>query len=139
MINFPKVGLFAYLTEIRFRHFVFRIQRNSDFRQCPTIDCRIEILTRSQWSDVALAVTQTDREGQTKINHAQHQCVLLGKQKTLIFKPFIYNIQKINLTNVHASVISSSENVLVKLLTTLRRWHNNIRIGTETLGRTRWD
>ena len=79
MINFPKVGLFAYLTEIRFRHFVFRIQRNSDFRQCPTIDCRIEILTRSQWSDVALAVTQTDREGQTKVSHAQHQCVLLGK------------------------------------------------------------
>ena len=139
MINFPKVGLFAYLTEIRFRHFVFRIQRNSDFRQCPTIDCRIEILTRSRWSDVALAVTQTDREGQTKINHAQHQCVLLCKQKTLIFEPFIYTIQKINLTNVHASVISSSENDLVKLLTTLRRWHINIIIGTKTLGRTRWD
>ena len=138
MINFPKVGLFAYLTEIRFRHFVFRIQRNSDFRQCPTIDCRIEILTRSQWSDVALAVTQTDREGQTKINHAQHQCVLLGKQNTLIFEPLIYTTyKKINLNNVHASVISSSENVLVKLLTTLRWWHNNIIIGTKTLGRTR--
>ena len=91
MINFPKVGLFAYLTEIRFStHSYLAEIRFPTVSDNILLFCRMKVLKRSQRSDVALAVTQTDREGQTTINHAQHQCVILGKRKTLIFEPLIW-------------------------------------------------
>lgn len=137
MINFPKIGLFAYLTEIRFSTHLYLAEI-----RFPTVSDNnyIVILQNESFDKVPTvgSCTGCDTNWQRGTNNnkpcSTSMCYPRQAENIDLWTFNMGNIPKhFNLTNVRATAMSSSENLFVKLLPTLRWWHNNTIIATKSI------